>query len=411
MNNIYQDIAERTNGDIYIGVVGPVRTGKSTFIKRFMDYLVIPNIEDSYARERGMDDLPQSSAGRTIMTTEPKFIPNEAVSISVGDNAHMKVRLIDCVGYVVDGASGYMEEDGPRMVRTPWSDTEIPFSEAAGVGTKKVIFDHSNIGLVITTDSSFTDISRTSYKSAEDKVINELKSINKPFIVIVNSKNPSSEAAKAVAEQIEREHGVRAVTVNCMELEGRDISAIIEAVLFEFPIEEVHIRMPGWFMGLPWEHRLKAEVIECIKNGSGKTEKIRDISELSKAMSGCEYVKSAYVDGIDLATGSARVDVQIEDKLFYQVLGEESGFEIENEEKLISLIKELSRVKKEYDKVEQALLSVKQTGYGIVSPGTDELTLEEPKIVRHGSKYGVKLCASAPSIHMICNKPKFLKTA
>lgn len=411
MENIYRDIAERTNGDIYIGVVGPVRTGKSTFIKRFMDYLVIPNIENAYSAQRAQDELPQSAAGRTIMTTEPKFIPNEAVSISLGDNAHMRVRLIDCVGYIVEGCAGYLEEEGPRMVQTPWSEEPMPFAQAAELGTKKVIYDHSNIGLVVTTDGSITDIPRQSYLEAEERVINELKSINKPFIVLVNSANPNSPEARAAKREVEDKYGVPAVTVNCREMDAEDITRIIETVLFEFPIDNVHISLPRWFMSLPHGHWLKASVYESVCSASEELSKISSVRVLSEKLSGCEYIKTAYVDGIDLGVGSAKVEITIPEKLFYKILGEESGFEIEDEEALIKLIKELARTKAEYDKVEQALISVRQTGYGIVAPGTEELSLEEPKIVRHGNKYGVKLCASAPSIHIMCNKPKFLKTA
>ncbi len=401
MENIYRDIAERTNGDIYIGVVGPVRTGKSTFIKRFMDYLVIPNIGDIYSARRAKDELPQSAAGRTIMTTEPKFIPNEAVEVNLGDNAHMRVRLIDCVGYIVDSAMGYLEEDGPRMVQTPWQEEPMPFVEAAELGTKKVIHDHSNIGLVITTDGSIGDIPRHDYLEAERRVINELKSINKPFVVLLNSANPQSPEAKAAKCEIEDKYGVSAVAVNCRELDGEDIAKIMEAILFEFPVDNVRISMPRWFMSLPNAHWLKKAIYTATMESSDGLEKIRGVRSLSENLCKCEYVKSAFVDGIDLADGSARLELNVNDKLFYQILGEESGFEIADEDALIKLIKELAETKKEHDKVAAALESVYQTGYGIVSPGIAELTLEEPKIVKRGNKYGVKLCASAPSIHMI----------
>lgn len=401
MDNIYRDIAERTNGDIYIGVVGPVRTGKSTFIKSFMDCLVIPNIENEHSAARARDELPQSAAGRTIMTTEPKFVPNEAVEVNLGDNAHMKVRLIDCVGYVVDGANGYAEEDGPRMVNTPWSDEPMPFSLAAEAGTKKVIFDHSNIGLVVTCDGSIADLNREAYLDAEARVIRELKSIDKPFVVIVNSRNPSSPEARAVKCEIEEKYGVTAIAANCLEMNGEDIARIIEAALFEFPIGSVRICMPRWFMSLPHTHRLKKELYENVSRAADGLEKIRGVRTLAEALSGCENVKTAYVSGIDLGAGCAQVELSLPEELFYSVLGEESGLEIKDEESLVTMIKELARTKREYDKVSAALESVRRTGYGIVAPGTEELTLEEPKIVRRGSKFGVKLCASAPSIHMI----------
>lgn len=401
MDNIYRDIAERTNGDIYIGVVGPVRTGKSTFIKRFMDYLVIPNIGNEHQAMRARDELPQSAAGRTIMTTEPKFVPNEAVEVNLGDNAHMRVRLIDCVGYVVDGAGGYSEEDGPRMVNTPWSDEPMPFERAAELGTKKVIFDHSNIGLVVTCDGSIADLDRSAYVDAERRVIEELAGINKPFVVVVNSRNPASPEAKAIKAEIEGKYGVTAIAANCLELDGDDITRIIEAALFEFPVENVRICMPRWFMSLPHTHWLKKQMYENVSRASERLEKIRGVRAMSEELAGCELVKAAYVSGIDLGAGSARLELSVPEQLFYRVLGEESGLEIRDEEALISMIKELSRTKREYDKVADALESVRRTGYGIVAPGTDELTLEEPKIVRRGSKFGVRLCASAPSIHMI----------
>ncbi len=401
MENIYQDIAERTGGDIYIGVVGPVRTGKSTFIKRFMDNLIIPNIADRYSAMRAKDELPLSAGGRTIMTCEPKFIPNEAVEVNLGDNAHMKVRLIDCVGYIVDSAIGYLEEDGPRMVQTPWSDEPMAFTQAAELGTKKVIHDHSNIGLVVTTDGTIGDIPRSEYLEAEERVISELKEINKPFVVLLNSANPTSAEAKSAKADIENRYGVSAVAVNCRELTGDDIGRIMEAVLFEFPIDNVRISVPRWFMSLDKEHWLKNVVYKKVLDSSKNLERIRSVRKLTEELGVCDYVKSAFVDGIDLATGSVGLELNIKDGLFYQVLGEESGFEIENEEALIRLIKELANTKKEYDKVSSALESVYQTGYGIVSPAIDELSLEEPKIVKRGNKYGVRLCASAPSIHMI----------
>lgn len=401
MENIYQDIAERTNGDIYIGVVGPVRTGKSTFIKRFMDYLVIPNVTDAQNARRMRDELPQSSAGRTIMTTEPKFVPNEAACVNLGDNAHMRVRLIDCVGYIVDSAAGYLEEEGPRMVNTPWSDEAIPFTEAAEIGTRKVIHDHSNIGLVITTDGSITDIPRSDYLDAEARVINELKEINKPFIVLINSANPTSHEAKEAKRDIMERYGVNAVAVNCRELDGEDIAAIIEAVLFEFPVDNIRIGVPRWLMSLSGGHWLKEEIFLAAKDATEGLTRIGDVRKMSEKLSENEYVKSAFIDGIDLGCGSAKVELALTEKLFYRILAEESGFDITDEDTLIRLIKDLAHAKKEYDRIEQALLSVRNTGYGIVAPVPGELTLEEPKIVKKGNKYGVRLSASAPSIHMI----------
>lgn len=409
--NIYQDIAERSDGDVYIGVVGPVRTGKSTFIKRFMDLLVIPNIENVYQAERARDELPQSAAGRTIMTTEPKFIPNEAVSVSLGDNANLKVRMIDCVGYIVDGSLGYIEEDAPRMVNTPWFEKPIPFYEAAEIGTKKVITEHSTIGLVVTTDGSITEIKREDYISAETRVINELKAINKPFVILLNSTAPRSDKTQALRNELEAEHGVPVIAVNCEELNSEDINHIIETVLFEFPLREINIRMPGWIESLGADHWLDKEIYEAVLDKIQNVEKIRHTRSFTKSLCGCGHIESCRIDGMDLGRGNVTLELSASDSLFYKILGETSGFEIENEEALIDLIKKLADIKAEYDKVSFALHEVREKGYGIVSPGTDELTLAEPKIVKQGGRFGVKLKASAPSIHMIWYKQKFLKTA
>ncbi|MBQ7975669.1 MAG: stage IV sporulation protein A [Clostridia bacterium] len=399
--NIYSDIAERSGGDVYIGVVGPVRTGKSTFIKKFMDLLVIPNIPNSYQAERTKDELPQSAAGRTIMTTEPKFIPNEAVEISLGDNAHLKVRMIDCVGYIVDSALGYIEDETPRMVSTPWSDEPIPFYDAAEIGTKKVICEHSNIGLVITTDGSITEIPREDYIAAEKRVINELNEINKPFIVLLNTKNPSSPEVWELKSAMESEYGVTVVPVNCAELQADDIHRIIEAVLFEFPLREINIRVPGWFSALDNSHWLKKSINEELISKMSGINKVRDAKSLANEISKFEYVDCSSVEGMDLGIGEVVLNAEISAEIFYKILSEETGFDISDEMSLVKLLRELSATKTEYDKVAAALKSVKETGYGVVSPGTDELTLDEPKIVKQGGRFGVKLKASAPSIHMM----------
>lgn len=399
--SIYQDIKERSGGDVYIGVVGPVRTGKSTFIKKFMDLLVIPNMENAYQAERTRDELPQSAQGRTIMTTEPKFIPNEAVEVNLGDNARMRVRMIDCVGYVVDGSMGYIEDNEPRMVSTPWSDEPIPFYEAAEVGTKKVICDHSTIGLVITTDGSITEIDRGSYIQAENRVIAELKEINKPFVVVLNSANPQSATCRDLREELERRHGVPVIAVNCQELDETDINKIIETVLFEFPLQEIRIKMPGWVMQLDRGHWLSEKLTEAVRQEILPAEKIRSVRDLCENLSGYDFINSSNIEGIDLGKGNAVLQIMTPEELFYRVLGEESGFSIKNEEELICLIRDLSKTKTEYDKISAALNQVKECGYGVVSPTIDELSLEEPKIVKQGGRYGVKLKASAPSIHMI----------
>ncbi len=399
--NIYQDIAERTNGDIYIGVVGPVRTGKSTFIKKFMDLLVIPHIDNAFKRERAKDELPQSAAGKTIMTTEPKFIPNEAVEISLSDQANLKVRMIDCVGYIVDSALGHVENDAPRMVKTPWYDQEIPFAQAAEIGTKKVITDHSTIGLVITTDGSITDLSREDYIDAETRVIHELQQINKPFIVLLNTTNPKSERAQTVKAEIEQKHGVTVVPVNCLDLEAEDINAIIEQILFEFPLKEIAINIPDWIEVLDAGHWLKNGLYDQVLASIQNVFRIRETKTVMEKIKEYENVKTIDISNINLGEGTVLLEITTDDNLFYKILGETSGFEIDGRDKLMSLMTELAAVKKEYDKVAYALKEVTATGYGIVSPTIDELSLEEPEIVKQGNRFGVRLRASAPSIHMI----------
>ena len=401
MESIYTDIATRTDGAIMIGVVGPVRTGKSTFIKKFMDLLVIPNIDNTFKRERARDELPQSGSGKTIMTTEPKFIPNEAVEITLSDNAKFNVRMIDCVGYIVNSALGHIENDMPRMVKTPWNDEAIPFYQAAETGTRKVICDHSTIGLVVTTDGSITDIPREDYIEAENRVISELKGLNKPFIVLVNSTNPNGETAKKVQEEISKRHDVESVCINCAELESNDINAIIEKVLFEFPLKEISIKVPDWVDVLDNNHWLKKQVFSSILSSISNVNKINDYKKVQNAIANCECIENAIVDNIDLGEGTVTFKANTDDKLYYKVLGEQSGFEITGRDTLITLMQELSHIKSEYEKVEYAIRQVKETGYGIVAPSIDELELEEPEIVKQGSRFGVRLKASAPSIHMI----------
>ena len=399
--NIYKDISKRSNGDVYIGVVGPVRTGKSTFIKKFMDLLVIPNIDNAFKRERARDELPQSSAGRTIMTTEPKFIPNEAVEITLSDNAKFNVRMIDCVGYIIDSALGYIEDNAPRMVKTPWSDTEIPFAQAAETGTHKVICEHSTIGLVVTTDGTITDIARPDYINAESRVITELKELNKPFIVLVNSVNPSGESAMAVKNEIEARHNVPVICVNCAELERKDINDIIEKVLFEFPLKEVAIEIPDWVDVLEPGHHLKESIYTNILESLKNVSKIRDTRQISENLLNCDSITESSIDEINLGEGTVRLKVNTDENLFYKILGEETGFEINGKDNLMTLMRALADVKHEYDKIAFALEEVKETGYGIVSPAIEDLSLEEPEIVKQGGKFGVRLRASAPSIHMI----------
>ena len=400
-NDIYCDIAKRTDGDIYIGVVGPVRTGKSTFIKKFMESLVIPNIASEYRRERAVDELPQSAAGKTIMTTEPKFIPEEAVEVTIGDKARFNARMIDCVGYIVPSAIGYIENEAPRMVITPWFEDEVPFAMAAEVGTRKVIQDHSTIGLVITTDGSISDIPREEYEEAEQRVINELNSINKPFVVLLNCVYPNSKESAQLAAELSEKYGTPVIPVNCVDLEEDDINYILKQVLYAFPIKEINICMPKWITGLAKGHWLKNNVFDTIRSAAENVRFVRDINSVAESIADNENISRAAVSEIDLGKGSAEIYAELKSNLFFKVLGEETGIEISGESDLMPLLKDLTAVKAKYEKIENALYEVDATGYGIVMPTIDELSLEEPEIVKQGGKYGVRLKASAPSIHMM----------
>ncbi|HZJ77832.1 MAG TPA: stage IV sporulation protein A [Clostridia bacterium] len=399
--NIYQDIATRTDGDIYIGVVGPVRTGKSTFIKRFMDALVLPNIKGEAKQIRANDELPQSSTGRTIMTTEPKFIPEDAVEITLPDMAHFRMRMIDCVGYIVPSSLGYIEDDQPRMVKTPWYENEIPFNMAAEIGTKKVISEHSTIGLVVTTDGSISDIPREEYEEAEERVINELKELNKPFIVLLNCTNPQSEDSQDMAQTLTEKYDVPVVAVNCLELEEGEIKEILSNILFEFPIKEVSIELPDWMTSLDRDHWLKNATFKTIYDATENLMRMRDVSGFANDISDFEHIDDAGIDIMDLSDGSARILVTLKPELFYKILAETTGLEINGEEGLMNSMKELSETKKAYDRLMGALNEVEATGYGIVMPSLEELSLEEPEIMRQGGRYGVRLRASAPSLHIM----------
>lgn len=399
--NIYRDISERTNGDIYIGVVGPVRTGKSTFIKRFMDTIVVPNMDESYRRERAVDEMPQSSAGRTIMTTEPKFIPEQAVTVHIDGNATFSVRMIDCVGYIVPSAIGYIENDAPRMVVTPWFSEPIPFNMAAEVGTKKVITEHSTIGLVVTTDGSISDIPRAEYEEAEERVVHELKVISKPFIVLLNCVDPAAEESASLANRLQNKYGVPVVPVNCLQMDEAQIRAILAKVLFEFPVREIRVEMPRWLSTLEKEHWLRSSVYAAIQDSASKISRIREVEDAAENMKQCEYITDAKAVSFELGTGCARLSLTLKSGLFYRVLGEKTGLEISGEGDLLDRMMELADTKKKYDRVREACEDVESTGYGIVMPETDELTLEEPEIIRQGGKYGIRLKAAAPSIHMM----------
>ncbi len=400
-DSIYKDIAERTGGDIYIGVVGPVRTGKSTFIKQFMDKLVLPNISGDYLKERANDEMPQSSSGRTIMTTEPKFIPEKSAEIKIGDSASMNVRLIDCVGYIVPSALGYIEDDQPRMVRTPWFEEAIPFNMAAEIGTKKVINEHSTIGLVITTDGSISDIGREEYEEAEQRVIDELKEINKPFIVLLNCMNPQSEQAEELAQRLTEKYGVPVIPINCLELTEDVIKQILTRILFEFPIKEISLCFPRWINSLSLEHWLRVDLLQTIKGSVEGLKHIRDIARFEKDFKDSKNIDYAKIEGIDLGSGKAEVNLAVKPSLFYKILAEKTGLAINDEQELMENIAEMAAMKKEYIRVKGALDEVEATGYGIIMPDIEELSLEEPEIVKQGGRYGVRLRASAPSIHLM----------
>ncbi len=398
---IYQDISTRTSGDIYIGVVGPVRAGKSTFIKRFMETQVIPNIDNVYRRERAKDELPQSGSGRLVMTAEPKFVPEEAVDIALGDGASCSVRLIDCVGYMVPGAAGDTDGAAPRMVSTPWLEHEVPMSEAAELGTTRVIREHSTIGIVVTTDGSITEIPREAYVEAEGRVIRELQAIGKPFLVLLNSADPSSERASAMAEDIAQTYGVSCLPVNCLTLDDAAVEEILKAILYEFPLTELDVRIPSWVEALDVGHPIKCGLYRTIRDSARNLRHIREVAAAVDAMGGFEGISEAKINAIQLGSGVAEAELQLPRELFYQTLSEQSGFPIANDGDLLSLLTQLSSVKSEYDKVAQAVKDARETGYGIVVPGVDELDLAEPEIMKQGGRYGVRLKASAPSIHMI----------
>ena len=400
MNSIYKDITTRTNGDIYIGVVGPVRSGKSTFIKKFMDNIVIPNIDDQYTKERANDELPQSSAGRTIMTTEPKFVPEEAVNISLED-INFNVRMIDCVGYIVPSAIGYIEDDIPRMVMTPWYDEPIPFNMAAEIGTKKVITEHSTIGLVVTTDGTITDIDRDEYIEAEERVICELKEIDKPFVVLVNSLDPKSETAQKTKRELESKYNVPVMAINCLDLNEDKIKEIISNVLYCFPVKEIKLNLPKWVNSLETNHALKKSIFDDVLSVAKQITKINDNSIIEKRLIENDYVENINTTNILLGEGTICCKIDLKEDLFYNILSEKSGMKIENDKQLLKLICSLSKTKEHYDRIKDALEQVEATGYGIVMPSIEELKLEKPEIMKQGGRYGVRLKASAPSIHLM----------
>ncbi len=398
--DLYKDIAQRTGGDIYVGVVGPVRTGKSTFIKRFMDLLVLPNIENEFVKNRAIDELPQSGSGRTIMTTQPKFVPNEAVELALDDKTHLSVRLVDCVGYLAQGVIGHLENDVPRMVRTPWSNDEIPFEQAAEIGTRKVIAEHSTIGLVITTDGSITGMPRSAYAEAEERVINELKELGKPFTVVVNTTDLYSMNTQRLVMELEEKYSVPVVGMDVLNMTAEDLSSLLERVLYEFPLRMIQIDLPSWLQALDAQHPLVKSILDTLSQAPQQN-KMRDYPLLMNAFDQIEQVKSFDVARVLPGEGCIRYELGLDKDLFYEILGEQCGCSIKNDYELMTLARQLAVAKAEYDRIAPALDAAMNSGYGVVMPSMDDMVLEEPELVKQGSKCGVKLKASAPSLHLI----------
>ena len=399
--SIYQDIAARTGGNIYLGVVGPVRTGKSTFVKRFMELLVLPSIADPYLAERARDELPQSGSGKTIMTTEPKFIPEEAVTIAPDDNARMQVRLIDSVGYMVDGAVGATEDGVPRMITTPWFDHEIPMTQAAELGTKKVMEDHATIGVVVTTDGSITDIPRADYVDAERRSIQDMQATGKPFVVVINSQAPQSAEALALAEKLRQTYGVGVLCLNCLQMDKETLGQLLRDLLLAFPLTELRFFLPGWVQALPAEHRLKKTLYDAMRTAASGISVLRQANQAAEALNALEQVSSSILGEIDLGSGAASIRLSFPEALFYQALGEASGFEISDDAQLMALLREMAQIKEEYARLAPALEAVRATGYGVVMPGEAEMKLEKPELFHRGGSCGIRIRASAPSIHMM----------
>ena len=405
--DLYKDIQGRTKGEIYIGVVGPVRTGKSTFIKRFMDLFVLPYIEDENVRQRAMDELPQSAAGKTIMTTEPKFIPQEAATITLADQSDIRVRLIDCVGFMVEGASGHMEGDENRMVKTPWFEEEIPFVDAARVGTKKVIRDHATIGVVITTDGTIGELPRESYLEAERATIEEIREIGKPYVIVLNCARPYSEETRRLAEAMEQTYQAVVIPVNCQQMHREDVANIMNAILLEFPVTQMDFFIPKWTEMLPREHPIKASILDAALGMLAKIDKVKDVHALSG-----ERTKEAFymeekpvgtiqIAGMNLSTGTVTVRMEVDDKYYFAYISDMTGVQITGEYQMISMLRGLSAMKADYEKVKDAMYAVEQKGYGVVMPGLADIKMEDPVLIQHGGKYGVKMRAISPSIHMI----------
>ncbi|MBR2708477.1 MAG: stage IV sporulation protein A [Bacilli bacterium] len=397
--DIIRNITERTGGDIYLGVVGAVRTGKSTFIKRFLENLIVPNIEDEYERKRTLDEIPQSAAGKTIMTTEPKFVPSNATKIKI-DDFTANVRLVDCVGYIIDGAKGYEDENGPRMVRTPWYEDAIPFVEAAEIGTEKVIKDHSSIGVLITTDGSIGEFDRNSYIEAENKVAEELTEIGKPYIIILNSTHPMLPETEDLAQKLKLQYNVPVLPMNIDNMSERDSYNILREALYEFPVNCINVEMADWVACLSPNNYLKKSYIEAIRESIEPVDKLRDVDTITQKLEECEYIEKAYLSDVDTSTGDVRVTLKTPNNLYNEVLKDIIGIDITSRSQLLSLFQDYGEAKKEYDQIKDALKMVKEVGYGVASPSLSDMTLDTPEIIKQGSRYGIKLKATAPSIHM-----------
>ncbi|MBP3652307.1 MAG: stage IV sporulation protein A [Clostridia bacterium] len=400
-NALYRDIAGRCGGDIYIGVVGPVRTGKSSFIKRFMELMVLPNMEDEHSRERTRDELPQSAAGKTVMTNQPKFVPNDAIELHLKDASSARVRLVDCVGYLVPGALGTDEENSARMVRTPWFDHDIPFEEAAEIGTRKVIQDHSTIGVVVTTDGSIVDLPRSAYEAAEERAVGELRALGKPFIVLLNSTHPKDASTRSLEEALREKYAVPVISTDILNMGEGDVDNILESLLFEFPLREIRIQAPSWLTSLNGDHWLGKAVLDTVNDAAQNMRKLREHARVREAFAENEYAEDMNLSSIALNEGRVDYRLNMKDGLFYKILGEASGQEIEDEEHLFELMKKLVENSRAYEKVSAALQSVEQTGYGVVLPKVEEMELSVPELAKEGAHYGVRLKASAPSLHMI----------
>jgi len=400
-NSIYRDIAGRTDGDIYIGVVGPVRTGKSAFIKRFLELAVLPEVKEENRKQRLRDEMPQSGAGKTIMTTQPRFVPDEAIELPLAENTSARVRLADCAGYLIEGALGLEENGESRMVRTPWFEHDIPFEQAAEIGTRKVIDEHSTIGLVVTTDGSFSALPRSAYEEAEARVVNELKALGKPFSIVLNAAEPRSSSVQALSSALQDLYGVPVVPVRVPDMSEDDLKSILAGVLMEFPIREANIRLPGWLGALPEGHPLYAGILETITEAAKQMRKMKDAPALSSAMAEMDGAQEAQLRSSQLNSGTLDYELRLRDGLFYEILGQSCGQEIDSEERLFALMTELAFAKREYDRVAEALASARKTGYGLVPPTTEEMRLQEPQIVKQGGRFGVKLNATAPSLHLM----------